>query len=783
MRPPASLSPHRCNELVALRLTLYSYIMRASRPPFSDSEPEIKCLRPLAGACVSRVFGHNLVWSNVPMKSNYILTRQSNRLRLPFGLSLMLLIMVATVGLMRSGQASSAVPLALAPAGDTCAQATSISPGALPFAEDATLATAGNNIDPGVGGCAPGAGNDVVYSFTPSATDTYTIGAAPTSGFDLSLYIVTNCANPAGTCVAGTNAVGFDKGEFLTPTLNAGTQYFIVVDSVVNDPAADGFHFSVRRGIVPNATCATATVIDTSRLPFSTLSTTFGAGNDLDPGQSCFTSALSTRGADVVYQFTPGDTQVYNLTVTPFADYDMSLYVTTDCSTIADCAGIDVRGAGSPETLLKNLIAGTTYFIVVDGFGGDAGDFTFSLTPSIPRSPAAPSDLTAVAVSPTQIDLDWQDNSGDEQGFRIERSLDAFTFNEIATVATNVTTFSDTTVSPETLYFYRVLAFNNFGNSEPSNIAFAQTPPSPIPVNPVIVVDPTSIDFGSVRITQTDTRTITITNGGAANLIISSIGDPGGEFSILNKPSLPLTIPSTQSVTLSVSFSPLFVGPANASFAIGSNDPLTPVVNISLTGIGVGTPVPNLETSVGLVDFGTSTTPRMFEITNTGEADLVIPTIFQPSAPFSLSGVGTGILKTGEKKTLTINFSPTTLGVFTSGFTIVCNDPDSLLKFIPLKGTSLAQTVVPKVVGLQFKKKGLRFQAAGSNVVNGATLIVDGTETFTLEQNGDFWLVFKGTRSIPGNKRIRDIFVSPSTHTVVVKNPNGGTSAPVSISV
>jgi hypothetical protein len=695
----------------------------------------------------------------------------------------MFLVILAGVGLTRTGQAASATPFAGPLAGDTCAQATVISPAALPFAEDATLATALNNIDPGIGGCAPGAGNDVVYSFTPSVTDTYTIGAAPTSGFDLSLYIITDCANPLGTCVAGANATGFDRGEFLTPTLNAGTQYFIVVDSVFNDPGANGFHFSLRRGVVSNDTCATAAVIDTSRLPFSALGTTFGAANDLDPGQSCFTSVLSTRGGDVVYQFTPGDTQVYNITVTPFADYDTSLYLTTDCSTIANCLGHDIGGAGSPETILKNLIAGTTYFIVVDGFGGDRGDFTISLTPSMPRSPVAPSDLTATAVSPTQIDLAWHDNSGDEQGFRIERSLDAFTFAEIASVGSNVNTFSDTTVSPDTLYFYRVLAFNNFGNSEPSNIAFAQTPPSPIPVNPVIVVQPTSIDFGSVRITLTDTKTITITNGGAANLIVSSISDPGGQFSIVNKPALPLTIPSTESVTLSVRFAPITIGPTSASFAIGSNDPINPIVNISLTGLGTGAPVPNLETSLGLVDFGTSTTAIMFDLKNTGEADLVIASIFQPAAPFSLSGAVTGTIKTGEKKTLTINFSPTTLGVFTSGFTIVSNDPDSLLTFIPLKGTNLVQTAVPKVVGLQFRKRGLRFQAAGSNVVNGATLIVDGAETFNLVLNGDIWQVLKSTRSTPGNKRVRDIFVSPSTHTVVVKNPNGATSSPVNLSV
>src|SRR5207247_895727 len=156
--------------------------------------------------------------------------------------------------------------------------------------------------------------------------------------------------------------------------------------------------------------------------------------------------------------------------------------------------------------------------------------------------PAAPSDLTATAISTTRVDLAWHDNSGDEQGFRIERSLDGFNFGEIGTVGPNVTTFSDTNAFANTLFFYRVFAFNGFGNSDPSNIAFAQTPPNPIPVNPMIVVDPTSLDFGSVRVTQSATKTITVTDGGQADLIISAISDPSGPFTIVGKPVLPLTI-------------------------------------------------------------------------------------------------------------------------------------------------------------------------------------------------------------------------------------------------
>jgi hypothetical protein len=328
-----------------------------------------------------------------------------------------------------------------------------------------------------------------------------------------------------------------------------------------------------------------------------------------------------------------------------------------------------------------------------------------------------------------------------------------------------------------------VFAFNDFGNSDPSNIAFAQTPPNQIPVTPMIVVDPTSLDFGSVRVTQSATKTITVTDGGQGDLIISAISDPSGPFTIVGKPALPLTIASTQSITLTVRFSPVFTGLASGSFTISSNDPNSPFTNVSLAGNGAAAPVPNLDVSPGLIDFGTGTTAVMLQLTNTGEADLLITSVIPPSAPFTLSGTAAGTLKTGEKKTLTVNFSPSSLGVFTSGITIVSNDPDSLLSFIPVKGTSLAQTIVPKVVGLLFKKQGLRFQASGSNVVAGAVLIVDNTQTFTLDLSDTLWVVLKSTRSTPGNLRIRDIFTPGSTHTVVVKNPNGGTSAPVSITV
>lgn len=86
-----------------------------------------------------------------------------------------------------------------------------------------------------------------------------------------------------------------------------------------------------------------------------------------------------------------------------------------------------------------------------------------------------PSGLTATAVSSSQINLSWSDNSSTETGFRIERgSSSGGPYTEIATVGAGVATYSNTGLSASTTYYYRVRAYNN-GNSLYSNVASATT--------------------------------------------------------------------------------------------------------------------------------------------------------------------------------------------------------------------------------------------------------------------------------------------------------------------
>jgi hypothetical protein len=92
-----------------------------------------------------------------------------------------------------------------------------------------------------------------------------------------------------------------------------------------------------------------------------------------------------------------------------------------------------------------------------------------------PQQPNPPSDLTATAISTSQIDLAWSDNSTNESGFKIERAKRHASFVQIAQTGPTTTSFSDTGLARNTQYSYRVRAFNRAGNSAYSNTATAKT--------------------------------------------------------------------------------------------------------------------------------------------------------------------------------------------------------------------------------------------------------------------------------------------------------------------
>jgi len=120
--------------------------------------------------------------------------------------------------------------------------------------------------------------------------------------------------------------------------------------------------------------------------------------------------------------------------------------------------------------------------------GGAVG----SRSPDTP--PTTPSDLSLTAVSATEIELTWADNSNDETGFKIERSRDQENWTVIANTAADVTRYRDTDLTSNTQYYYRLRAINDSGDSAAT---FAQvttdsiTKPQPVQENPQPIPEPT----------------------------------------------------------------------------------------------------------------------------------------------------------------------------------------------------------------------------------------------------------------------------------------------------
>ncbi len=90
----------------------------------------------------------------------------------------------------------------------------------------------------------------------------------------------------------------------------------------------------------------------------------------------------------------------------------------------------------------------------------------------------APSGLVASETPEGFIRLDWNDNSNDEDGFLIERSLTDTLFFTIDTIPSESTFYIDSVVVPNNQYHYRIRSFNRFDESDYIEISIVLNPQS-----------------------------------------------------------------------------------------------------------------------------------------------------------------------------------------------------------------------------------------------------------------------------------------------------------------
>lgn len=154
-------------------------------------------------------------------------------------------------------------------------------------------------------------------------------------------------------------------------------------------------------------------------------------------------------------------------------------------------------------TLSCSAISYDTYCYRVRAYTTDADSSYSTIASAKPTLPCAASNLNTSNISASQIDLSWNDNSGNETGFKIDRKTGSEgAYSLLITKSAGATGHSDSGLTDGTTYYYRVYPYNDDGSSSYSNEVFATTT-LPAPSNFLATANSSS----QIHLTWTDNST------------------------------------------------------------------------------------------------------------------------------------------------------------------------------------------------------------------------------------------------------------------------------------
>ncbi len=140
----------------------------------------------------------------------------------------------------------------------------------------------------------------------------------------------------------------------------------------------------------------------------------------------------------------------------------------------------DTTAPGADQYVDSAPYDGTSIYRV-EALNGDSSAQSTSITATAVAPILSPTSLVAQAVSNSEIDLRWTNNSQVADGIRVLRSDDNLTYSTLVTLGhTTTSTYSDTGLPAGKHYFYKVEAMQGSNPSVPSYGADDTTvPPTP----------------------------------------------------------------------------------------------------------------------------------------------------------------------------------------------------------------------------------------------------------------------------------------------------------------
>ena len=210
--------------------------------------------------------------------------------------------------------------------------------------------------------CTESSGDDVELAWIAPTTGHYrfhTIG----STFDTVLGLYDGCGGAQLSCDDQGGGGGLSS---LVMPVTAGVPYVVVVDGW-ND-ASGTFALAIEPQL---SSCNDADL-------GAAVGLGIGSGNNLGANDDTQPGCTATTGQDVAFQWTAPSTD--NFRIDTFgSDFDTVLYVREDCGG-AELVCNNQAGGGDQSQVTLAATAGTTYSIVVDGFG-ETGNISLAIAP------------------------------------------------------------------------------------------------------------------------------------------------------------------------------------------------------------------------------------------------------------------------------------------------------------------------------------------------------------------------------------------------------------------
>lgn len=277
-----------------------------------------------------------------------------------------------------------------------------------------------------------------------------------------------------------------------------------------------------------------------------------------------------------------------------------------------------------------------------------------------------------------------------------------------------------------------------FGGREPETIFATNTVPTVLNVavsgvgtaSGQLVVSPTSLALGNVKIGASQTQAATLINSGSTSVTISQATISGKGFR-MSGITFPLTLAAGERKSFTITFAPQSAGSSSGSIAVVS-DASNSVVSVPVSGMatGPGTLASNpASLTFGSVQVGQGQTlPET--LTNSGSSSVTVSQASFSGSGFTITGLSLPLtLAAGQSAAFSVTFKPQSSGPVSSALTLTSDASNAALA-VPITGSGVtAGALASSPASLSFGS----VQASNPKTVAG-TLTNSGGSSISITQ-------------------------------------------------